>query len=996
MNKIYSSIQKVFNKNLYDKKVFLMPSYSTGNQLLNSTADEGINLLNYRIETIRGLVEKECHDYLYQNNLEIIDNNITKIFLYNILLELFDNNKLQYFKHLELTKGVINAFNNTIYELRMANLMSDELSLSSFINNKKGNDIKLILKKYENYLKRNNYIDEAELLKIYLHNIKSKDELYIIPENMKLKKLEEDIINRIPKSQKYILKFKNEEFFSVSNNNSKLKREKDGFESQQLKFNMPIDKISIKKANGESNEISGIVREIKDSNIPFGKINIFYTIQEPYSQFLYHFTQNSDLPVTFSEGISINNSNPAKLLFSILQFINNDYSFSYFKSILNNKIIKIDYDSISSNRIIKLLSNLKIGWGKDRYISIIERKIKRLDEYEETKYNKQQKEDLENIKNILEKLFSYLPNTEDEMVNPTEASEGLINLIKEFGYIKSEMDGEAHKKIIEVLKHLGKFHNSEIDVDDYITYLKDIIGSMRIGYSNPKPGHLHFCSYKNGLWNKREFNYFVGLDETKFPGQVMEDPILLDEERKKLGNIDLKQKTIKENKSMMFDLINFIEGYITFYYSAYDTLDYREILSSNILLKIYRIMNHNEDLSYKDFTENIINIDTFIPKSFNKTLNQSEYWMYLDKYKNIDKKEELFKNMFKELFAGKQALDNKKDGFNLYNGNINIDSSAIDPRENGRIISATELESIAKCPYKYFLDYVLRIKIPEEAHYDPENWLDPLERGSLLHKIFERFYKEINFNLKQIDYDKAKKFLLKIVQEEINKKHEEIPPPNQLVFNREASEIKSSAEVFLINEINNSDNFVPKYFEYSFGYDYKKDSYPAAKIKLPSGEEIKLRGKIDRIDQTDDNNFNIIDYKTGSTYAYSNSDYFKEGSQLQHAIYALAFEDISDEPVSVNQSIYYFPTLKGEGQKIIREPEGIYKREEVKEIIDGLLDIISDGNFVMCKWDYNNKDCDYCDYNTICDREFKDKINEIIDDEDIQELEIVRRIKAYE
>ena len=53
-----------------------------------------------------------------------------------------------------------------------------------------------------------------------------------------------------------------------------------------------------------------------------------------------------------------------------------------------------------------------------------------------------------------------------------------------------------------------------------------------------------------------------------------------------------------------------------------------------------------------------------------------------------------------------------------------------------RPVSASALERWATCPFQYFLSRVLRL----ETLPDPESdEISPLERGSLVHKILERF-----------------------------------------------------------------------------------------------------------------------------------------------------------------------------------------------------------------------------------------------------------------
>ncbi|MGM0438784.1 MAG: PD-(D/E)XK nuclease family protein, partial [Bacillota bacterium] len=444
-------------------------------------------------------------------------------------------------------------------------------------------------------------------------------------------------------------------------------------------------------------------------------------------------------------------------------------------------------------------------------------------------------------------------------------------------------------------------------------------------------------------------------------------------------------------------LLENIDSRIYLYYTNFDNIDNREIAPSSYLLQLYRSLENDDTIDYGDFKDEINEINTFIPEDNNEILSEKEKWLFYDRKSKIKNMDDIFLNQYSNIVRGEKALAKMKEGFNKFNGNININPVDVDPRLNDKTFSVSRLESIAKCPYGYFLNYILGIEPPEDKEFDNENWLDPLQRGSLLHSIYEKFYKKITENgEKRVKYSKHKKLMDSIVDREVEQLKKEVIPPSELVYESEVEEIKNSTDLFLKMEEENDENLKPVYFEFKFGFNYGENNSEEVKLNLPSGKSIKLRGKIDRIDKIDKDLYNIIDYKTGSTYSYNNNDYFNQGSQLQHAVYALAFEKLMDNEVEVNKSIYYFPTLKGEGIKIIRLKDGLNKREDVKELIDNLLDIIAKGNFSMSKCDYNTNPCKYCDYNQICSREKYDEINDLIKDEDIEELDIVRRLEQYD
>ena len=96
---------------------------------------------------------------------------------------------------------------------------------------------------------------------------------------------------------------------------------------------------------------------------------------------------------------------------------------------------------------------------------------------------------------------------------------------------------------------------------------------------------------------------------------------------------------------------------------------------------------------------------------------------------------------------------------------------------------------------------------------------------------------------------------------------------------------------FLLTERNNISERIPKYFEANFGVeDIEQDSSISVTEPLLL-DDIQLRGKIDRIDINKiDNNFEVIDYKTGSKKV-SKSE-IEEGLSLQLPIYVWAAKEL--------------------------------------------------------------------------------------------------------
>ena len=178
-------------------------------------------------------------------------------------------------------------------------------------------------------------------------------------------------------------------------------------------------------------------------------------------------------------------------------------------------------------------------------------------------------------------------------------------------------------------------------------------------------------------------------------------------------------------------------------------------------------------------------------------------------------------------------------------------------------------------------------------------------------------------------------------------------PPGELVYEAEKRDILDSGRIFLAEEEKNFQGQFPQYFELNFGTRENEHEVlgkvKAVELTLSNKRRVSVQGKIDRVDLLPDGTYRIIDYKTGSSKDFNDSNPFRNGQQIQHGLYAIALEKIltrkgKNYQAKVSESGYYFPTVSGLGKLVLyKEPA----REQVLEIIELLLNIVAKGSFAM-------------------------------------------------
>ncbi len=162
-------LKRICRENLTGKKNLIMPSYLDGNTLKKSLSREGFFALNLNITTLFDLARDYCDDYISKNKLKILDNSLGQIFLLQILKKLSREKLLNYFQPPTFSPGISRSIYLALKELRIADFFSRNFPHSAIVNSKKSEDLLKIMQGYEKILKKQNYVDEAD---IYLQAVK--------------------------------------------------------------------------------------------------------------------------------------------------------------------------------------------------------------------------------------------------------------------------------------------------------------------------------------------------------------------------------------------------------------------------------------------------------------------------------------------------------------------------------------------------------------------------------------------------------------------------------------------------------------------------------------------------------------------------------------------------------------------------------------------------------------------------------------------------------
>ena len=315
---------------------------------------------------------------------------------------------------------------------------------------------------------------------------------------------------------------------------------------------------------------------------------------------------------------------------------------------------------------------------------------------------------------------------------------------------------------------------------------------------------------------------------------------------------------------------------------------------------------------------------------------------------------------------------------NLTEFDGNLTSVAADARFAGALeraaVSPTSLETWAGCPFRYFLSTVLRLsklEAPEETAV-----ISPLERGSLMHSILERFISETQASGAAPSPgapwgEAGHRRLMELAEESFAEAEARGVTGKSLLWDMVKQDMRDDLTTFLEEDARlrttNDTRSVKLEARFGMGGD--------SPDVTDEGTGLRFRGIIDRLDvNADGDSVLVIDYKTGSSSPYRDleKDPIDRGKRLQLGIYSLAARRMVPGASAI-RAAYWFTTNRGRFALLPRQLFDINDDETsdrfrygVSTIVEGIRSGVFPANPGVREDRGRPENCRFCDFDTIC------------------------------
>lgn len=702
---------------------------------------------------------------------------------------------------------------------------------------------------------------------------------------------------------------------SVNLNNEVLPRFKNSKELQHLEkyyhsypykvYEEPTKDLKIKEFNNLYSEVEEVAKEIislvRDKNVRYKDITIATRDLNKYDFLVHSIFNEYEIPNFIDKKREAKTNPIIVLITSALEMKSRRYGYEIMFRYLKSGLIGISNEDISLLENYILANGIKgKKWFEEKWeyrmnhniskeesdedIQIRERVNEIKNKFLTPIINLQEKLKGKNeVKSICKNIYEYL--IEIDMPNTIE---NLISKFKDKGELGiANQYSQVWNIVVDIFDQMVEIMGDEkISLDKFIKLISLGFDEYELGLVPPSIDQVLVSSIDRMKNPNTKYLYLIGTTDGTFPLISKDNGILSDNDRENLDkkgikvDIDSKTKTFEE-QYLVYKALTSTSKNLTVTYPISDH-EGKTIRPSVIVSRLKKLFANIDNKSYlleeeAITNEDIINKITVKSPTFNELIKEIKSFqekkeintIWLDIYRYYISDDE-YKNITSKVISG----------LNYTNQVQKVEEQKI-KKLYGKNLSVSKLEKYAQCPFAYFIQYGLKAKERKEYSFTAP------DLGNFVHKILDSFSKQLikdNLTWEDIDFNYITQKVNIIVDEIVSKIPGYILESSKR-YKYLAYRIKNMviSAVSIISEQIKLGSFKPSDYEVSFS---DKGKYPPIKIILQDGEEINLRGQIDRIDEFENQEgkyIRIIDYKSSKKDLSLTDVYY--GLQLQLLVY---------------------------------------------------------------------------------------------------------------
>lgn len=764
-----------------------------------------------------------------------------------------------------------------------------------------------------------------------------------------------------------------------------------------------VDHVDAYRAASTTDELRGVLRRALAHGARWDQVEIVASDTAAYGSALHALAEPLGIPVTFAAGLPVQRTRPGRVVAAYFRWLDEKFAEPVFRSLLEAGDLQARGKGrdVLPRRLAEALRRLRIGYRRDRYMPAVGRAQEHVERMEPGRHESAERferrkerrvRELAALEDILGAVLRATPPEEGSRVSPAQVAAGVRSLLdrvaegaaadaaalqelrRRLDRIEAELDrpndfGSAAAVVrgfldVRIAPHVaagdaGQGFRGPADSDSSPRSLSD---DGQAPWTSA-PGHLHLSGLEHGGLSGRPFTFVVGMDSGNFPGPSYEDPLLSDRDRLRLGTaaasggglgLRLAAHAVQERRFLFAELFARLRGRVCVSYASWEPAQARELAPSSEALQVFRLATGDPGKSFTDLADRLERPESRAPRASFLLLDSDDAWMHA-----IAADDGRFR---RALAAVGRAYPRLGDGMAATQALSQPAPSVHAGMLGGRRppfkfqdlsdlrLSASALEGLGACPRRFLFRTALRIFPPDDPEFDPHRWLNPLNRGHLLHRVFKRTLCVARDDGTRFEDEAFLELALRQVDEESRRALVESPSPSDAVQGWETEAMRADARAFVAMIRDSRPAW--REAELRFGDDEEG-------LELVFGDRaVRMRGAIDRVDDVEEA-LRVVDYKTGRAFGWERRHgVYDGGRRLQHVVYAAAAAALLKRRVADVE--YVFPTRRG-GNEV--KPCSAEQLEDGGKLVAALLDGVEAGLFPATD---DPADCRFCDYRPAC------------------------------
>jgi ATP-dependent helicase/DNAse subunit B len=459
---------------------------------------------------------------------------------------------------------------------------------------------------------------------------------------------------------------------------------------------------------------------------------------------------------------------------------------------------------------------------------------------------------------------------------------------------------------------------ARVSLDEFRALLDDALAAPAAAESDAREGTVHVGELTASAGPAFPITIVPGLVEGGFPAPIREDPILLDEERRRWPELPLAADRRERDRVAFRLAVGSGATSLVLTYPRVDAASGRPRVPSFFLLDLLEEVTGRRH----DFTalarapqHRRVALHPVHDLAMRQPIDERE-WL-VGRALAARAQPAAFLVALPRAARGLAAIAGRERTPRLtpYDGLL---ARGVEPDE---ALAPTWLEIYATCPFKYFLGHVLGLASVQEP--DAVLLISPADRGTLVHAAlcgaFRRLREAGALPLSADRLPAATAALDAAFDEACAVAERRGVTGLPALWAGERARIAAGLRGALEAEARAGGEWTAVELEVAFGLPWVPDSTPPVPYTLPDGTTLRFRGQVDRIDRSPDGRrVRVIDYKTGRARGTA-PDRLARGTALQLPIYRLAAEALlaaRDDPATVEEAQYYHPLGPSAGRRV--------------------------------------------------------------------------------